>query len=159
TGLVLATWIQTLWPWRPQVSITGASRAGKSTLFDTVSGLFGKLTLASSGSTAAGIRQATKSSAKVIFVDEFEAKKHRAEVLEMLRSSGGGTPTLRGTTKHRSLGFKLRHIVWVAGIESGLRRDRDRTRFIGLELVKLPPDQHGGLEIPSEFELADLGQR
>ena len=29
TGLVLATWIQSIWEWRPQVAITGPTKAGK----------------------------------------------------------------------------------------------------------------------------------
>ena len=81
----VATWVQTLWEWRPQVAIIGPSQAGKTTLFKVLSQMFGNLTVMSSGSTAAGIRQAIKSSAKVVLCDEFESSRHRTEVLEMLR--------------------------------------------------------------------------
>lgn len=145
-----------------------ASRAGKSTLFRVLGHIFGKLAIKSSGSTAAGIRQAIKTSSKVILCDEFEDNRQRGEILEMLRMSGGGDKILRGTTNQRGVGFGLQHIVRVAAIEVGLKRAADRNRFIMLELKDKRPkgsqspgkdDVVPGLALPSPAELADLGQR
>ena len=36
TGLVLASWIQTLWEWRPLVAVTGSSNSGKALAIDTL---------------------------------------------------------------------------------------------------------------------------
>jgi hypothetical protein len=158
-GLVLATWVQSLWVWRPQVSIIGKSNSGKSTLFKMLEGLFGSLAITSSGSTAAGIRQAIAKSAAVMLLDEFESGRHRVEILEMLRASGRGDRVLRGTASHKGQEFTLRHIAWVAGIESGLRREPDRNRFIRQELVRPAPNEMGRLNLPSEAEMRHLGQR
>lgn len=159
SGLVLATWVQALWAWRPQVSITGPSNSGKTFLFKALEGLFGSLAITSSGSTAAGIRQAVSKSAAVMLLDEFESGRHRNEILEMLRASSRGDRVLRGTTGHKGIEFTLRHIAWTAGIESGLRREPDKNRFIRQELVKPPTKDMGKLNLPSEADLHHLGQR
>ncbi|MGC1273218.1 MAG: hypothetical protein WBC44_05885, partial [Planctomycetaceae bacterium] len=36
TGLVLSSWVQTLWPWRPQIAVIGKTRAGKTTLMNAL---------------------------------------------------------------------------------------------------------------------------
>lgn len=158
-GLIPATWLQTCWAWRPQCSISGKSNSGKSTLFKALEGIFGKLSLTSSGSTAAGIRQAITNSAMVVLLDEFESGRHRNEILEMLRAAGRGDRVLRGTTGHKGLEFTLRHLVWTAGIESGLKREPDKNRFIQLELIKPSSMDMGKLNIPEAEELRLLGQR
>ncbi len=159
TGLVLATWVQSLWEWRPQIAVIGPSNSGKTTLFNVLDKLFGSLTLKSSSSTAAGIRQAIKNSSRILLCDEFEDSRHRAEVLEMLRVSGRGDKILRGTTNQRGQGFGLRHIAWVAAIEVGLKRAPDRNRFIMLELEKLTHERQKTFNPPSAAAVADLGQR
>jgi hypothetical protein len=160
TGLVLATWVQSLWDWRPQVAILGPSNSGKTTLFNVLAKLFGNLTVKSSHSSAAGIRQAIKTSSKVILCDEFESSRHREEILEMLRMSGRGDKVLRGTINQRGQGFGLQHIAWVAAIEVGLKRAPDRNRFIMLELEKPPQTKEKKrFVLPLPAQLADLGQR
>lgn len=160
TGLVLASWVQTLWAWRPQIAITGASKTGKSTLFEALGGLFDGLALRSSDSTAAGIRQALQTSAKVVLCDEFENSRYRDDILKMLRNASRGDESLRGTTgSQKGLRFVLRHIVWVAAIEVGLKRAPDRNRFICLELIHPKPEDRGKLTTPPAAELHDLGQR
>lgn len=165
TGLILATWVQTTWRWRPQVAITGESSSGKSTLFAALGGsdhrlgVFGRLAIKSSGSTAAGLRQSIVGTAGVLFCDEFDSGRYRREVLEMLRSSGGGDIVLRGSSSQKRMQFRMRHIAWVAGIENGLERDPDRNRFISLELIKPPKSQMGRLTVPPESELTEIGFR
>lgn len=158
-GLILATWVQTVWAWRPHVAIIGKSGSGKSTLFEALAGIFGRLAISSSGSTAAGIRQAVRQSARVILADEFEDSKHRAEILEMLRASSRGDSVLRGSTNQQGSRSSLRHMGWIAAIESGLQREPDRNRFVTLELLPALPGKAGELSCPPTHELADLGQR
>ena len=159
SGLIMATWVQTIWAWRPQVAIIGRSNSGKSTLFEALDGIFGRLAVKSSQSSAAGIRQSIRQSAGVILADEFESGKHRHDILEMLRASSRGDKVLRGTTGHRGQEFSLRHIAWVAAIESGLSREPDRNRFITLELLPPTKENAGKLVLPPTAELAELGQR
>lgn len=158
-GLVLATWVQTAWSWRPMVGITAASDSGKSTLFEQLEILFGPLSLLNSKSTEAGIRQAVANHAKVILCDEFENDSHRQKILEYFRTASKGSKTYRGTTSQRSQEFGLQHIAWVTAVELGLRRAPDRNRFVILELAPPPAAQRGKLSLPSVAELKDLGQR
>lgn len=158
-GLILATWVQTIWAWRPQVAIIGKSNTGKSTLFEALAGIFGNLAIKSSKSSAAGIRQAVHRSARIILCDEFESGKHRDDILEMLRASSRGDRVFRGTASHRRTEFTLRHIAWIAAIESGLKREPDRNRFITLELTPPADSMAGRLICPPAVELANLGQR
>lgn len=158
-GLILATWVQTIFSWRPLVAITGKSNSGKSTLFEALDGIFGNLALKSSRSSAAGIRQAVKRSAAVVMVDEFEAGRNREESLEMFRASSRGDKVLRGTTGHKGMEFTLRHIVWVAAIESGLVREPDRNRFITLEAQTPTAALAGKLILPAPHVLNELGTK
>jgi hypothetical protein len=158
-GLVLASWVQSMWHWRPQISITGASQAGKSELFKVLGYLFNGLAIRSSKSSAAGVRQAIGTSAKVVLCDEFEEDQHREALLEMIRASSRGDEILRGTTAQRTKAYLSQHIFWVAAIEVALDRAPDRNRFISLELLKPKPADEGKLRPPPPSELHDLGQR
>lgn len=158
-GLIMASFMQTLWGWRPQVAIVGESNTGKSTLFGVLGEIFGSLCIKSSSSSAAGIRQAIRLSAIIALCDEFDSTKHRQDILDMLRASSRGDSILKGTTSHKGQEFTLRHIVWLAAIESGLQREPDRNRFITLELVPPSQDRMGKLTIPPASELHLLGQK
>lgn len=159
TGLILAAWIQTLWDWRPQVAITGKSNAGKTTLFNCLRDIFGKLSAKSGDQSVAGLRQKIQSSALIVLCDEFEQNQHRQEILEMMRSSGRGDSVWRGTPSQRGHEYTLRHIIWVAAVEVGLQREADRNRFIRLELKRAEKSDRNKLELPSGAELAALGMR
>jgi septin family protein len=113
--------VQSIWDFRPQVAIVGATNSGKTVLFNTLVSIFGGLSLKSSLSTASGIRQAIKTSSQIVLCDEFEDSKFRVEILEMLRTSSRGDKILRGTTNQRGVEFGLQHIAWVAAIEVGLK--------------------------------------
>lgn len=164
TGLVFASWVQTLWEWRPMVSVTGPTKAGKSMLCHAVKGLFGHLGKSCSDQTAAGVRQLIHSSARIFLLDEFDAEdKQRAEqakaTLKMLRASGRGDSIVRGTASQKANEVNLRHIVWILGIQIGSDREADRNRFINAELLPPTEELKGKLAIPPAAELAELGQR
>lgn len=167
TGLILATWVQTLWEWRPLVSVVGPSNSGKSVFFDAMNRLFGGLSIRSDQSSEAGIRQAIGNSAATILCDEFEEDAHRERILKFFRTASRGSKVLRGNTTPSSGGesYGLKHIPWVAAIEVGLKREPDRNRFINLELVPPPPAESnlpnawGKLKVPPESYMHDLGQR
>lgn len=158
-GLVMATFMQTFFPWRPQVAILGESGAGKTTLFEFLGHVFGKLIIQCEKPSEAGLRQAIGNTSKAIFIDEFEADRHRQAVLELIRTSSRGESSaiVRGTQDQKGKRFALRHICWVAAIEIGLKRDPDRNRFIQLELVKPPVDLQGKLRTPPIAECRELG--
>lgn len=165
TGLVLATWVQTVWAWRPLVSIVGESNSGKSFLFEALGGsdhrlgLFGKLAFKQGKSTEAGIRQGINNTARVILTDEFERSKERDKILEMLRASTRGDAIARGTSGQKGKMYRMRHIGWVAATESGLQRQPDMNRFIEIVLKRPERADHGKLALPDGLELYHLGQK
>lgn len=166
TGCVLASWVQTLWKWRPQIAVIGESKTGKSTLFEALGGgenalgIFGRLVIKSSQSSAAGIRQRLQRSATIALCDEFDTTKEKTEILEMIRSASRGDSTLRGTSgKQKGVGFVLRHMIWLAGITVDLKRAPDKNRFIMLELLPPAESDRGKLVLPSSDELAGMGEK
>ena len=163
-GLVLATWVQAVWAWRPRIDVLGASNTGKSMLCGALAGLFRDLVIMTSDTTAAGLRQKICNSARVVIVDEVDAKNRakvarQREILEMLRSASRGTAALRGTGSGRAIEFTLRHLVWVAGISLSYDDQADRNRAIILNLLPPLREMAGKLRLPSPDELHDLGQR
>jgi len=156
TGLVMASFVQTLWRWRPQVFLIGQAYAGKTTMMHALAAMFGKLEANSAQSSAAGIRQALRNSGRIALCDEMEKNKHRPEIFEMIRSSGRGDEVFRGTAgQHGHIAFKLEHIFWCASIESGLLNEADSSRFIVIELQKT----NQKIDVPPNEELDALGRR
>jgi len=156
TGLVLASFVQTLWRWRPQVFLIGQAYAGKTTMMHALAALFGRLGANSAQSSAAGIRQALRHSGRIALCDEMEKNKHRPEIFEMIRSSGRGDDVFRGTAgQHGHVAFKLQHIFWCASIESGLLTEADSSRFIVIELQKT----NQRIDVPDNETLEAMGRR
>ncbi len=153
-GLILATFIQTVWKWRPQVAVTGEASSAKTLLFETIDKLFAGLAELCSKPSEAGLRQLIANRAIAILVDEFERSRERTKLLELFRTGSRGAKILRGTVTQKAMSFGLRHITWVASIESGLTRQPDLTRFIRFELQ--PPV--GWMNIPDDETLSELGQ-
>jgi hypothetical protein len=156
--------VQTLWEWRPQVSVIGRTSSGKSMFIKALSGLFGNLCETCSDATEAGIRQVIENSARIILFDEFDVEdKRQAEeqqkILKMLRASGRGDSIIRGTPSQKAKKSNLRHIVWLAGIQISSSREANRNRYINVELLPPTVEKKGKLVLPPTADLNDLGQR
>jgi hypothetical protein len=158
-GLILCTFVESCWTWRPLVAITAESDAGKSLFFETLALIFGPIALLNAKSTEAGIRQAVGLHAKAILCDEFESDIHREKILEFFRTASRGSQTLRGTSNQQAQRYGLKHIPWCAAVGIKLDRAPDRNRFIFLEFRPVPREQRGKIDLPTEAALADLGQR
>jgi hypothetical protein len=167
-GLILISWVQTVWESRPMVAVTGDTQAGKSTLFRTLTGgkvrgagLFGWLAASFGDYSAAGIRQTIGHTAKILCLDEFDrcAKKKRDDLYTLLRTSTAGESSVRGSSGQKSTEGWICHVVWIAGIFAEMESHADRNRFIRFDLFPRPADQGGRLIIPPAGELRDLGQR
>ena len=158
-GLVLATYLQTCLRWRPLISLACESGAGKSTLLELLSRVFGELAFFVAKPSEAGIRQNIHQNAPAILIDELESGRHREGVLRLLRTSGTGSKLPRGTAGQHGIMYGLRHICWVASIESGLVEQADRNRYLKFEFAP-PEERHRkAFCMPAEAELADLGDR
>lgn len=159
TGLAMATWLQSIWTWRPQVVITGQTNSGKTYLFQTLDRMFGGLSLKISGqSTEAGIRQSIGVESPATLLDEWDTGKHQQRILDFVRTSSRSDRRAVGTNHQRAVHSNAGQIFWLAGIMSGLRKAADMNRFITLELLA-PEDGAKRLEMRSHDELSDLGKR
>ena len=135
TGLLGASLIQSTWQWRPTVTVNAASGSGKTELLNTIIALLGPdITRKVDKPSAAGIRQLVRQGGYVLLIDEFEKAKGRQDILEMLRTSGSGSQTVRGTPGQKVRVFTLRAIPWLASIESGIDESADDNRRIPFEI-------------------------
>jgi len=166
SALVFATWLQTTWPWRPRIDVLGASGSGKTVFCEALMGLFRDMTISTYDTTAAGLRQEMRRSAKVVVVDEIDTKSRREaqkqrEILKMLRSASrsSGARAIRGTPTGEAASFSLHHLCWLAGISLPYEDQADRNRAVILTLLPATPDMRNKLALPSAGELASIGQR
>jgi hypothetical protein len=157
--LAVCSWVQTVWPWRPQVIVTGGSDSGKTMMFGVLKGFFGTLANFHEKPTEAYVRQSIRNRACVVGVDEFEHDHKRQHVLEMIRVASAGGEIGRGTTDQRGRRFPLRHLMWLSGIESGLDREADRNRCIVFNMQRPPAGSRGKISLPADAALAALGIR
>ena len=158
-AMAIGTYLQTCWRWRPHVALSSESRAGKSTLLEMLSQLFGGLAFLTSKPSEAGLRQAIRNRACAVLVDELESDRHRQRVLELLRTAGSGTKIVRGTSSQHGIEYGLKHMVWIAAIESGLVDQADRNRYLKAEF-RPPAERHRrAFRMPPEHELRSLGGR
>jgi hypothetical protein len=154
-ALMIATFVQGVWRWRPLVSITGPSDCGKSTFFqELLLAVFLDWAVCTDRSTEAGLRQRIRDDAMPVLLDEFDVYHQRQQVLELFRTASRGGVVLRGTADQTGQQFNLCHIPWIAAIETGDVWGQDRNRFLKFELQ---PPASRGLELPNETELHELG--
>lgn len=155
TGLVMATWVQTMWSWRPQVVMTGEASSGKTILFRVLKSLFAGLAVkTASDTTPKGLmKNVIGNSASIVLLDELDQNKNKEDLIRLVRASSRGDDE-RITYYDRT---KLQQIFWLAGIESGLTSSTDADRFVKLEMLKR---QKGVAKIrePSTVECRKLGQ-
>lgn len=160
TGLVMATWLQTVWDFRFTVYVSGASQSGKSSLIlKTLLPMFGPLHVVSSDATVAYIINALNNSARMLVLDEFEKAKHREAILNLFRASSDGTGVGRSNARQESTKKTLRHIPWVIATDKGRMKAADLNRCVFFYLEELEDGEGGNLLIPDEAELAELGQQ
>jgi hypothetical protein len=162
-GLVIATFVQQSWKWRPQVSIRGQSNAGKSALFQFLfgdergqPGLFGRISTKLALSSSAGIRQKIRSTSTIIGVDEFDQLDRPQGILNLLRTAGRGDKLVLGSTHHKHQEFGLINICWLAGIFISLSSEADQNRFIEFELLKPEEPKKSAFRHPSAADVARL---
>lgn len=162
SGLVAATWIQSLWQFRPQVSITGQSNAGKTFLFTTLESIFGGLAeKLASDSTARGLQQALGGDSRVLLIDEWDRirPKNRDEIFSLIRRSTRGEKRAVGTQSQKAKTTSMKNIWWTAGIMSNISEEADKNRFISFQLLPASKGQHGKLQLRPSEELAEMGMK
>lgn len=158
-GLVLATWVQSIWEFRPQIGIVGGPVTGKTVLLQVISQIFGNLATRCAKPSEAGIRALIENTFKILLIDEFEADHNRLKVLGLLRTSSRGEKVARSNSAQKAVMHGLKHIAWMFSIELGLSEQADASRFIVLPLKPLKQGEAPKLTVPEPRELAALGQR
>lgn len=164
--LAASTFCQTVWGWRPQVSIRGETNSGKTAFLNLLfggqrgPGIFGALAFNQSISSAAGIRQSIRKNAYCIAIDEWDSMnvRRRAEMLDLLRTSGPATTIVLGSQSQKAKEFGMRHLVWLAGIHVGLDAAPDANRYLEFDLRIPDAAKWGAWKFPSAEERADLGR-
>lgn len=155
-GLVLATWMQTMWTWRPLVTLVGESNAGKTYFLEFLEDLYLGLANLSGGSTAAGVKQAIGYGGCPFLLDEFDAGKEQQILMKDFRVSSRGQKTLKGTADQTGKQYKIRHIPWLSGIFATSRRQADLNRMINLAVKTVPSNS---IERPQPSQARELGHK
>lgn len=156
-GLVYATWLQTIWQWRPIVTLTGESDSGKTIFLNFLHELYLNLAVTVANSTTAGIMQNIKNRAAPLLLDEFDASREQQKLFKTLRACGRNQKFLKGQTTQESRIYKLHHIPWISGIFYSTADQADLNRMITLHLLAANGKQF--FTSPSQSELFDLGHR
>lgn len=162
TGLVLATWVQTIWKFRPLVSITGETGSGKSTLVEaTLGGMFNGMAVNIARPSEPGVRQKVGNTAAAVMIDELDKSRYREAVFALLRTSTDGQKTALGSTDGTGQEYGMKHICWCAGIDSGISEEGDRNRYIRLSLNRINKSRSNKERLVAELPmvLRDLGHR
>jgi len=152
SGLVLATWVQAVWAWRPRIDLLGATNTGKSMLCAALAGLFRDLVILTSDTTAAGLRQKNP-----------QLRSRRDRRRGGCQEPGQGRAATRnpgnaplGQPGHvrdprdrlwQGDGIHPAALVWVAGISLSYDDQADRNRAIIFNLLR--PEGHGRKTPPS----------
>jgi len=157
-GMLIATWLQKFWTWRPQVFLSGGTGTGKSVFFRLVQNLFFGLAMkASHSTTAIGTMKRCRGASRVAILDEIDQNRHRKDLYEMvIRPAGRGDDERWTGQGDGRIEFALSQIFWLAGIESGLLTKTDADRVIQLELLER---EKGVKQIvqPSPEQCRDVG--
>jgi hypothetical protein len=150
TNLVLCSWLQDVWTWRPWVAITGETNSGKSTFFGFLNKYFGaQMTMNVGSGSEAGLRQSLGTSSRILLLDEFEASKERQKILDWLKNSGAGGSSVRGTSGQKAVSARVKVIPWFGATEAGMKNETERNRYILFSMssrinkpfFKLPSDE------------------
>ena len=151
--LVLAAWGQSIWQWRPWIAIQGATSTGKSVLLDLAARYFGKLALATSDASWAGIRDSIGMSGRILLCDEFEDSKHRDEIVRNLMASsrkGQFGASVRSSSTQQAVKTEFQLMPFLSAIEMKRDKEAEENRYITFELSSR--DGHGQMDIPEDPE-------
>jgi hypothetical protein len=163
-GMILASWVQSVWEWRPWVQVVGPAGSGKTVFIERLlMPLFGSLVAGEKGSpmmnpTEPTIRQLVGRSSVVLVIDEFEKCAHKSNILSSLRGANRGTSQYRWSQSQRATGFVFRHIPWFGGTQIEIEDETDRTRYI-INRLNRTESQSLMRHLPDLDEVEQLGQR
>jgi hypothetical protein len=157
SGLFCATWLQSIWQWRPIAILNGETSSGKSQLLEDCFGVMWPGSDVMANYSEASIRQAIRTSSRPMGCDEFDRIKQDKKVHDLLRGAGRGQETTRGTSSHNVQRFRLNHIVWLSGISESIHQIADKNRRVTLELLANKKEiKEGTLAVP-RHELEEVG--
>ena len=133
--------------WRAHIYVFGSRGSGKSKLMELADLLLGDLAgSVLNEATEAGLRQSRNNQARPILIDEFEPDENGRNAFRQdsmfglfRRMSGGeGGRVARGGADHNSVVFRSLGSVYVTSINHIQLEPQDSSRFVMLELAKLP---------------------
>lgn len=154
TAMILATSIQGTLDFRPHVWLTGGTNTGKTALMEFISRLWPHALRYENETSEAALRQSIRRSCLPVLYDECESWHGRSRVIKLLRSATRGNIVVKGTPGQKPIKYGLRHIFWLASIETGLRAQADINRFITIELLTTE-----NIQIADRSLLKEFGQK
>jgi hypothetical protein len=158
TGLVYATWMQSLWDWRPIVVLTGESGSGKTYLLDFLSELFLGSASPLGQSTAAGVLQSIRNKSVALLLDEFDTASEQKKIFKVLRATSRGQSFVKGTATQKGKEYRLVHIPWISGISYATNEQADLNRMIKLSLRTVPEGERTIVR-PASQDARELGHK
>lgn len=161
TGMMLATWMQGVVPWRPYVVVEGQSQSGKSEWSKFLKNFFGKLGWSVRSYSEAGIRQEINERGNlIVMLDEFEWSPENDKILLSLRgASSGEGDIVRGTATQKASVRRSSMMPWILGINSGLDSEADINRSVQLGLIQPEKGKETLGEFPEDGDVAELGEK
>ena len=158
--MALAPWASLL-PIRPHIWLCGPRGCGKTTLLNKlIVPAVGEscLSVESTVSTEAGIRQTMRNDCRPLLLDEAEKRgaasrpgeNKIAPILRLLRSAYSGDKIIKGSAGHQAMTFGVRFMALLSSVSTNLVEDADRSRIIVIPLSRIQP----GSQLP---DLSTLG--
>lgn len=148
---------------RPALQGTSPLGSGKTHLREQVlQPLLAGLSVVSSNSTEAGVRQTLGLDTLPLLLDESENEnpRRRDGHLQFARLNYDGTPTSRGTTGGKALSYAGRSSVALFGINTTILNPADRSRIAVVSRVQLPQVQWNTVDQQlQELITVQTGQR
>lgn len=134
--LCIASWGQSVWPWRPWIGIVGESDSGKSSMMEFISQYFGNMVIKVGKATAAGLRSVCRSGSRIFMHDEFEGGQKRTELLDMLMSANrkGGWGSLMSNASQEEVTSEYQLMPWFGATELKEDKQTEKNRWLSLNL-------------------------
>jgi hypothetical protein len=154
-----SSFLETVWPLRPHIAITGQTNTGKSTLIESfIKPLYGSLCISMLAPTEAAVRQECNSGANVILIDEFDTAGDQASLLEMARAGTRKQSISRGSRTGKVIRYPIQHSFYLTGVglEKYLTSIVDRNRFLLLSLEPFTVGSSHAPCPPSEGECVEM---
>ena len=135
-GQILATLLQTTWPWKAHTYLNGPRNSGKTSFFHTLKRAYWVpwRMCVGPGTSEAALRQAVGCRMPYLLVDEFEDNPARESILALFRMANQGGEVMKGSPSGQIHAYPFSQLVWVGSIDFAPENAADTSRFLAFDL-------------------------